>query len=33
MNIAIKQNVPGSGTYAPTIEMNELGKYCLSTVP
>lgn len=28
-----KQNAPGPGTYAPTIGINKVGKYCLSTVP
>jgi len=32
-NVMIKGNVPGPGTYAPKIELNKFGKYCLSTLP
>lgn len=32
-NIMIKGNVPGPGTYAPVIQINKLGTYCLSTTP
>jgi len=29
----IKQNAPGPGTYAPSLGINRVGKYVLSTVP
>lgn len=32
-NLAIKQKIPGPGTYAPAVPINKFGKYCLSTIP
>ena len=32
-NIMIKNNIPGPGAYGLGVEMNNIGKYMLSTVP
>lgn len=32
MQMSIKRNVPGPGHYGKGIEINKIGKYCLSTI-